>query len=338
MVHLIVVVLVATILVLALLALAEQMKRSTASAPTKKSQADATHRATTAGPAVVSVETTRTDGTIAFGTGMLLTPGGEILTNNHLIAGAAAIAVRVAGRPRPYVATVRGYDTGNDVAVLALAHGTGLPTIRLADSGSARTGAAVVAVGRADDATHDLTAEAGRIAALHQRIDAASESLSDMMILDAPTRPTDSGGPIIDAGGNVIGMTTAGPAGARFAQQTSALRSFAIPIDTVIAIANRIDTGHSIEGVHVGPTATLGVAIGARGLVTRVDVHGPAARGGITMHAVIVAIDDAPIAAMTDLVAALDTHAPGDAVHVDWASPDGVFHTSVLRLAPAPPA
>jgi len=334
----IVVVLVATVLLLALLALSDQMKRSTASAPTNTSQLDATRRARTAGPAVVSVETTRADGTIAFGTVMLLTPAGEMLTNNHLIAGGTAIAVRVAGTPRPYAATVRGYDTGNDVAVLALADGTGLPTIRLADSRSAKAGGTVVAVGRANDATHDLTAEPGRIAMLHQRIDAASASLPDMMILDAPTRPTDSGGAIVDAGGNVIGMTTAAPAGARFAQQTSAVRSFAIPINTVIAIADRIDSGHSTKEVHVGPTATLGVAVAARGLVTRVDTRGPAARGGITVHAVIAAIDDVPIATMTDLHAALDTHAPGDAVHVDWAGPDGVFHSSMLRLAPAPPA
>ncbi len=338
MVHLIVVVLVATILLLALLAISEQLKRSTASAPTNTPQVDTTRRARTAGPAVVSIETTRADGTTAFGTGMLLTPAGEMLTNNHLIAGATAIAVRVAGVPRPYAATVRGYDTGSDVAVLALARGTGLPTIKLADSGSARAGESVVAVGRANDATHDLTAEAGRIASLHQRIVATSASLPDMMILDAPTRPTDSGGPILDAGGNVIGMTTAAPAGARFAQQTSAVRSFAIPINTVIAIADRIDTGYSTEGVHVGPTATLGVAVEARGLVTRVDARGPAARGGITVHAVIVSIDDDPIRAMADLDATLDTHAPGDAVRVDWAGPDGVFHSSVLRLALAPPA
>jgi S1-C subfamily serine protease len=161
--------------------------------------------------------------------------------------------------------------------------------------------------------------------------------LDDVIALDAPTRPSDSGGAIVDENYKVVAMTTAAPAGQRFRQQTSATTTFAVPINTVVAIADRIDGGRSGGTVHVGPTATLGLAVSANGVVTSVEPASPAARAGITPRAVIAGIDNATIADQAGLNAALSPYAPGDRVRVDWAAPGGTFHSTDVALGAGSP-
>ena len=210
---------------------------------------------------------------------MLLTSAGEVITNNNAIAGATAIAVK-AGAGKTYAATVRGYDVSDDVAVLGLDGASGLPTINLGDAATVRVGDPLVAVGRSAG-SNEVTRQAGSVTALHRQIAAGDasdpagiESLHDMVQLDAPTRPSDSGGPIVDAHGKVIAMSTAASAGRRFHEQ-SVVTTFAIPIDTVVGVADRVDAGASTATVHLGPTAVLGVAVtselgGASARVVRV--------------------------------------------------------------------
>ena len=94
---------------------------------------DAAAVARTVGPAVVDLDVSLASGDHASATGMVLTPAGEVVTNNHSIAGATAITARIAGTGATYAGTVLGYDVSRDVAVLELADASGLSSIERAD-------------------------------------------------------------------------------------------------------------------------------------------------------------------------------------------------------------
>jgi S1-C subfamily serine protease len=352
--HVIIVVVVAVLLVLAYVALADATKKSTAhrSASTSRTSGappaiDADAVASTAGPAVVSIDATLAGGAHSHASGMLLTSAGEVLTNNNAIARSTALAVE-AGNGKTYPATVRGYDVRDDVAVLGLDGASGLPTIDLGDAAIVSVGDPVVAVGRIAG-SNEVTRQPGTVTALHRQITAGGasdpagiETLHDMVQLDAPTRPSDSGGPIVDARGKVIAMSTTASAGRLFHDQ-SVVTTFAIPIDTVVGVVDRVVAGANTPTVHIGPTAALGVAVtsasgGTSARIVRVQPGGPAAAAGFVPNAVIVSVDDATIATAADLDTILSRHRPGEVVHVDWADITGTFHTSDVRLASGPSA
>ncbi len=229
----IIVVVVAVLLVLTYVALTDATKKATVHPAISRSRTssappniDADALARAVGPAVVGVDATLAGGVHSYASGMLLTSAGEVITNNNAIAGATAIAVK-ADAGKTYAATVRGYDVSDDVAVLGLDGASGLPTINLGDAATVRVGDPLVAVGRSAG-SNEVTRQAGSVTALHRQIAAGDasdpsgiESLHDMVQLDAPTRPSDSGGPIVDAHGKVIAMSTAASAGRRFHEQSA---------------------------------------------------------------------------------------------------------------------
>ena len=140
-------------------------------------------------------------------------------------------------------------------------------------------------------------------------------------------------------------MITAAPAGGRFREQTSDDTTFAIPIDDVFAVVDRVDAGQSTDTVHVGPRATLGVSVrptspggGAGAYVVSVQGDGPAAQGGIAADTIIVSIDDTTVPTTAVLDATLDRYRPGDVVRVGWVGRDRLYRTSDVRLGSGPPA
>lgn len=175
---------------------------------------------------------------VAAGTGMVLTSDGLVLTNNHVVAGASSIQVEVVATGRTYRAVVVGRKTSADVAVLKLVGASDLATVRLNTSGDLAVDDQVTGVGNAGG-TGVLVAAAGKVAALDQHVttqaegSAASESLSGLIQVDAQIRPGDSGGPLLDADGRVVGMDTAASTGA-------VVTGFAIPITTALRVADQL--------------------------------------------------------------------------------------------------
>jgi hypothetical protein len=149
------------------------------------------------------------------GTGIVLTATGEILTNNHVIAGATSISVTDVGNGQTYTASVVGYDAAHDVAVLQLQGVSGLQTASVS-SATATVGEAVVAAGNAGGTGGTPTAAAGSVTAVNQSISASneltgtSEQLSDLIQVNANIQAGDSGGALVDSTGAVIGINTAG--------------------------------------------------------------------------------------------------------------------------------
>src|SRR5215475_12211614 len=161
------------------------------------------------------VSTLGYQGAKAAGTGMVLTPNGEVLTNNHVIDGATSVKAVDVGNGRTYAAKVVGYDKSHDVAVLQLQGASGLQTVSLS-SAAPQDGQKVVALGNAGGKGGAPSVVTGRITGIGQSITAADEGaanperLTGMIGHNAPIQPGDSGGPLVNRSGEVVGMNTAG--------------------------------------------------------------------------------------------------------------------------------
>src|SRR5579872_5149869 len=172
----------------------------------------AARSATRIGTGIVVVETDLGyAGGNAEGTGIVLTSKGEILTNNHVIRGATSVQVVDAGHT--YTGRVVGYSVTSDIAVVQLNGASNLKTATLGNSATLRTGASVTAIGNAGG-TGRLVSSTGSVTALAQAIDVSDEAggtehLTGLIQTDAGLQPGDSGGPLEDSNGRVVGIDTA---------------------------------------------------------------------------------------------------------------------------------
>ena len=201
----------------------------------------------------------------AEGTGMVLSRSGLVLTNNHVIDGATEIKVTLVDHPnQSYVAQVVGYDSAQDVALLKIIGASGLATVSFANSSQVQVGTAVLALGDAQG-HGGVTPAAGDISALNRSIQASDEGsgtiedLNHMLQTNAPIQQGDSGGALADNAGQVIGMITAANTPAD--GQPGDTMGFAIPIDTALAIAQKIAAGQSSATVYIGLPGFLGVEV-----------------------------------------------------------------------------
>jgi S1-C subfamily serine protease len=293
----------------------------------------------------------------AAGTGMVLTSSGEVLTNNHVINGATTIRVVVPGTGRSYAATVAGYDRTEDVAVLRLKGASNLATVST-DTSPLTVGQAVTALGNAGG-TGTLTTAPGSVTGLGKSIVASDESgvserLTGLIETDANVQPGDSGGPLLDADGDVVGMDTAASAGFGF-QNASSTDAYAIPIARALAIARQIEAGKASATVHIGATAFLGVEVRAvettgygygygsgsptatGSLIAGVVDGGPADRAGLVAGDVIVAINGRTVTTPTVITTVLQTKKPGMRVAIRYVDQLGVTRTVSVKLGSGPP-
>jgi S1-C subfamily serine protease len=273
------------------------------------------------------------------GTGMILTSDGEILTNNHVVDGATSVTVTVPATGKSYRADVVGTDPSDDVAVLQLRGASGLDTANLGDSSDVRVGDAIVGVGNAGG-TGVLRASSGTVTALDQSITASDESgqeserLTGLIQVKAAIVSGDSGGPLYDASGDVVGMDTAASA-----NQASDSTAYAIPIDDAVKIADKIESGVETSTIHIGLPAFLGVGVadgGTHGATVTNLLEGPAAAAGITQGSVITGVDNTKVTSSASLRSTLAGYQPGDKATITWTGTDGNSHTATVTLATGP--
>jgi len=282
----------------------------------------------------------------AAGTGMVISKDGEVLTNAHVISGATSITVTVVTTGTTYTAKVLGSDTTRDIALLKLENASNLETVVLGDSSSVQTGDAITAVGNAGGVGGEPSVSPGQVTALNQSITVNDASngdqgqLSELIQTDAGLQPGDSGGPMYDADGKVIGINTAADAG-RFRQGSQ--ESYAIPIDTAESIADQIRSGKGSDTVQIGVKGFLGVQValsagsGQSGAVIDSVLDGtPAAGAGLQQGDVITAVDGQTVDSNDALTAGLHGHHPGDQVKLTWSDPSGASHTATITLAEGP--
>jgi serine protease Do len=306
--------------------------------------ADIAEAAAAVEPAVVQI-TTKIDyqQAIGTGTGIVIDPGGVVLTNYHVVAGANTVTGSVGGRDYP--ADLIGYDRTHDIAVIQLRGAGGLPTAPIGDSSRVVVGEPTVGLGNARGTGAPLTHETGPVTALNTTVNAedsltgSSEQVNGLIEVAADVRPGDSGGPLVNSAGQVIGIVTAasvtyqmGPAG----------KGFAIPINDAMAVVGQIRSGAPSGTVHIGPPVLLGVAVSTQarrgpGIIVR-DVMrgGPAEQAGVAIGDVLTVLDGTSLDSATTLTYVLDRHYPGDVVDLTWIDRSGQERTGKAALVPGP--
>ncbi|UFS60498.1 S1C family serine protease [Subtercola endophyticus] len=291
----------------------------------------------------------------AAGTGIVLTSDGEILTNNHVVEGSTSITVTVPQTGKTYTATVVGTDATHDVAVLKLADASGLTTAKVDTSNSVAAGDDVTGVGNAGG-TGTLSAAAGTVDALNQSVtteaegSAASETLSGMIQISADIQAGDSGGPLLDSDGEVIGIDTAASSG------SSDVTGFAIPINSALSIAKQILSGTATDSIVIGYPAFLGIEVGSATSGLGVGGQGtgssttagasvagvidgtPAATAGLAAGDTITAVNGTAVASGSDLTSTLKSFKPGDSITVSWTDSTGAAQSAKVTLIQGPAA
>jgi S1-C subfamily serine protease len=314
------------------------------------SSADVSSIASKVSKGVVDIDTQLGFGSgEAAGTGMILTSSGEILTNNHVIDGATKITVTVVDTGRSYTARVVGTDPTEDVAVIQVDGASGLTPITPAKAGSAAIGDPVVALGNAGGRGGTPSTVTGTVVALGQTITASDQSgadaqtLNDLIEVDAPIEPGDSGGPLANASGQVIGMDSAAEvSGRRFRATTSA--GYAIPIEKALSIAHEIESGKASSTIHIGLPGFLGVEVAGPdqsassggALITGVQSGTPADTIGLGAGDTITSINGQTVDSPTTLTTLLHAAHPGDQVSVSWIDSSGARHTARATLIAGP--
>jgi len=288
-------------------------------------------------PSIVSIDA-KGDGSEDQGTGMIISSDGMVITNNHVIAVAASggsITVTRSGSTSSLGASLIGRDASNDVALIKIQGVSGLPTVVLGDSNKVVVGDAAVAIGNALGlAAGTPTVTSGIISALGRTVTAtddsgeSTETLNNMIQTDAAINPGNSGGPLLDSGGDVIGMNTAVAAGST---GTSAQNiGFAIPASRIEALLPELEKGGTAAttaGSYMGVDITTvtpslrtqyGLVPTTGAVILNVVDDSPAASAGLKAGDVITALDGKKITTADEVVTFTKAHQPGDKVQVTY--------------------
>jgi S1-C subfamily serine protease len=334
-------------------------------------------------PSVVDVTSTlRYDNETASGTGFVIdSRAALVITNNHVIRDATSVTVTIPSTSMTYDAHIIGVDVTADVAVLQIS-APGLAAAPIGDSATAGTGTSVISFGNQAGAGGSPAISSGVINGTGRTIQASdsasgfTETLRNMLQTTARIEPGDSGGPLADAAGAVIGVDTAAGTGA-------AATGYAVPINTAMSAERQIRAGSPASGIVLGVAGFLGVVLPAgsansvsaqekrehiRGTdgvgsppppgcaPTKAEVVVPsavapvrsgalvvgvlcgttAAGAGLVAGDVITAANGQPVSSPAALTGVVSGSPPGTLISVTWVTPAGKHRRADIRLDTAP--
>lgn len=266
---------------------------------------------------ITSTISDETGGGRGVGTGVVLTSDGEILTNAHVVADATEVVVRFAGETEPRVATVLAADDGNDLALIKI-QATGLTAATFAKPGSVRIGDTVIAIGYALALDGGPTVTSGIISALKRTIETESGALNSLIQTDAAISSGNSGGPLVNLKGEVVGINTAVARG----DSESAANNigFSISVEEVLVVIEQLraqaNGAKRREGfLGVGLTGREDGGQGA--IITNVQANSPADLAGILIDDIVLSVDGEPIDGQLGLVASIRDAIPGQVVKIE---------------------
>jgi len=228
------------------------------------------------------------------GSGFVVSPDGYILTNAHVVDGASDVTVRMTDR-REYSARVVGVDPRTDIAVLKI-EAQGLPYVRLGDPDSLKVGEWVVAIGSPFGFENSVTA--GIVSAKSRSL--PGDAYTPFIQTDVAVNPGNSGGPLFNLKGEVVGINS------QIYSRTGGYQgvSFAIPIDVAIGVRDQLIANGRVERGRIGVTIqdvdqaladSFGLERPQGALVSSVERDGPAAAAGVKPGDVILAVDGKPV-------------------------------------------
>lgn len=275
--------------------------------------------------------------TTAAGTGMIISSDGLVLTNAHVVNGATNITVTMSDGST-HSASIVGLDATADIAVVKIANVSGLTPVTFAKSADVQVGDAVIAVGNAEALGNTPSVTAGIISATNRTLSDSSESLTGLLQTDAAISPGNSGGPLVDSNGDVVGMNTAVETGT--SSEPAANIGFAIPSDTLTKALPDLEAGKSngSSGSTNSNRGFLGVSVtdadSGGASVDSVQSGSPADQAGIQQGDVITAVDGKQVADANTLVSILSSDTPGTTVTVT-VSRDGGSKQFKVKLGSA---
>jgi putative serine protease PepD len=257
-----------------------------------------------------------TQQTEAEGAGVVFDRYGDILTDEHVIAGASSATVTFADGTTAR-AKVVGTDPSTDVAVLRVAvSSTKLHPIAFASSSDVRVGDPVVAIGSPFSLPETVTS--GIVSAVGRSMSAPNGyTIVGAIQTDAPINPGDSGGPVLDGRGDVLGLAdqiatgTVPPGG----EGQSAGVGFATPSNLVVRVAGRIIAGKPV--VHAYAGVLLGSASTGRATIVAVQPNSPASKAGLEQGDVITAVDGKAVRSTEQFIEIVEGHNPGQTLTLD---------------------
>ena len=265
----------------------------------------------------------------AQGSGFVYDSAGHIVTNNHVIANASAISVTFSDGSK-YTATVVGADPSSDLAVLKVnAPSSKLHPLALGDSGKLQVGDGVVAIGSPFGLEETVTT--GIVSALNRDISSTNNfTISGAIQTDAAINHGNSGGPLLNMSGQVVGINTQIESDSGGNEGVG----FAVPSSTISTVASKLVSGQKVQhpylGVYVGTAANRS---GAQ--ISQVKSGSPAASAGLKAGDVITAFAGETIQTPDDLTAAVAAKAPGDKVSVTYVR-SGTTKTTQVTIGNRP--
>src|SRR5216683_6529754 len=275
---------------------------------------------------VVNIDSVRVARNFAYGfvpiegkgSGVVVDPKGYVITNNHVIDGAARVQVHLKDG-RSFVGEVVGADSQTDVAVIKV-EAENLPAASLADSEKLKVGQIVLAIGNSLGLQGGPTVSMGVVSALGRPLPGADFIFEGLIQTDTAINPGNSGGPLADINGRVIGLNTAM---IPYAQGVG----FAIPSNTVKFVSNQIlEHGRvirpwlGISGANLNPALArrYDIPTDSGVLVVEVDTRGPAYDAGMRVGDVIIQVGSHAVKQMKDVLMALSKLAIKEEVEVDF--------------------
>ena len=291
------------------------------------------------GPSVVAVQSSQVrDGQAgeSVGTGLIVTSDGEIVTNAHVVGNAKTVHVRLNGESEPRDAAVVAADSLRDLALLRV-DAKGLSPATFAAPDDIRLGDEVLAIGYALDLDGDPTVTLGIVSALHRTLNTESGSLKGLIQTDAAVSSGNSGGPLVDALGRVVGITTLASS-TGFGSTANGL-GFAISTAELLPEMEQLRAqagGGERQAGYLGVQLDRRTDGGSGALVTEVVDGSGAATAGIQVGDVVVAVNGQPITGQAALIATIRDLAPGDTAAVSLTR-DGKPIDVDVKLGTRPP-
>src|SRR5215207_1542336 len=251
--------------------------------------------------------------TVATGSGFVIDKDGLILTNAHVVAAATAIRVTFSDR---HTVTARpvGKDPDTDLALLRVdPDGLDLRPLELGDSRTVQVGDPTVAIGNPFGLERTLTT--GVVSALQRRLTAPSGfTIDDVIQTDAALNPGNSGGPLLDANGRVIGINSQIATGGAGSSGGSVGIGFAVPVNTAKTVIPQLESGGRVERAYLGVQGAPSPD-GMR--VEHVLGGSPAAQAGVRPGDTLERLEGRAVRTMNDVSAILAQHKPGDVLQVE---------------------
>lgn len=290
-------------------------------------------------PSVVTISNTTAQGGDT-GTGIIVSSDGEIITNNHVVEGSTDLKVRLAGATDAVQAKILSTDPGNDLALIKLVNAKGLTAATFADPASIAVGDTVVAVGYALALDGGPSVTSGIVSATNRTLTDSNGALDGLIQTDAAISSGNSGGPLINLSGQVIGINTAVY---NSDGQTAANNiGFAIGVAEVQRVVKILRNDASGTSANTARTqGYLGIALGDRtdggsgAVITEVQANSPAEKAGLKVQDIVVAINGTTVTGQGSVIATIRDAAPGDKVTLT-IDRDGTKKTLTATLVARP--